>query len=435
MNTTIDFKQRHVKIKTWLILLYLFIFVVQFGFSQETKKVLFIGNSQTFYNDLPAITSDIATSLGDVLTYEESTIPGFSLQQHLNKPETMNKIRKGGWEYVILQERSSLPSLWASYVEQNVHPYVQQMKDFILEHNPCAKIILYHTWGYKLGNQAYCSTFPNVCDYVGMDNELQKRFKEMQTKFNAILSPVGPVWRTIRNFYPDIELFDPDNYHPSLKGSYTGALTFYTIIFEKDASSSTYNPGIPINEVANIKNAVKQVSFDNLTIWRDIKLDADVTFDYQIGSNLEVTFTNNTTFADSYQWDFGDGTTSTEKSPKHTFTENGNYTVKLTVNRCQGVVQINETISVGTLSINDFEKNEINIYPNPAKEILQIKLQNPDVEISVYSIEGKLLIEKLKPTSKQYLINVSSLKAGVYILNVISPDNIKAVKNKLFVIR
>ena len=418
-----------------LIVFSLFFICNSAGFSQETKKVLFIGNSQTFYNDLPSLTSDIATSLGDVLTYEESTIPSFSIQQHLNKPETMNKIRKGGWEYVIIQERSSSPALWDSYVEKNVYPYIEQMKNFILEHNPCAKIILYHTWGYKLGYQQYCSTYPNVCDYSGMDNELQKRFKEMQTKFNAIISPVGPVWRNIRSSFPDIELFDPDNTHPSLKGSYTGALTFYTIIFEKDASSSTFNPGIPTLEATNIKEVVKEVCFDNLTTWRAIVLDEDVTFNYTAVSNLEISFSNNSTFADSYLWDFGDGTTSTEKNPTHTYNSKGNYTVKLTVNRCGKSVVINNTVNLEVLSVKEIKKSKIVLFPNPVNEILKLNLSISNVIIDIYSIEGKQVYKELIPTSKKFQLNVSSFKKGVYLLRITNKENKADFKNKLFVIQ
>ncbi|WP_347172566.1 DUF4886 domain-containing protein [Polaribacter uvawellassae] len=435
MLKSIIYKNYSLSLRASFFLISFFVICNYVGYSQKTKNVLFIGNSQTFYNDLPALTSNIAASLGDVLNYEESTIPSFSLKQHLNKPETMNKIRKGGWEYVILQERSSLPALWDSFVEENVYPYLQQMKDFILEHNPCAKIVLYHTWGYKQGYQNYCSTYPNLCDYNGMDDELQKRFKEMQTKFNAIISPVGPVWRNIRNSFPDIELFDPDNTHPSLKGSFTGALTFYTIIFEKDASSSTYNPGIPNLEVTKIKDVVKEVGFDNLSVWRNIILDADVKFNYQITSNLEVTFSNTTEFADSYVWDFGDGKTSTDKNPKHTYSTDGSYIITLTVNRCDKTVIKNQTITLKTLSTQSINKGIINIYPNPTKEYLYINLPNTEVKINVFSIEGRLLFEGIKPVNKNHQLDVSILNTGLYLLRITNVNNTSDFKNKLFVIQ
>jgi len=411
------------------------ILIAQNGFSQETKNVLFIGNSQTFYNNLPKMTQNIANSVGDVLNYEQSTLPSYSFRQHINNSETRNKIRKGGWDYVILQESSSWPALWDSYVEANIYPYLQQLKDLIKETNPCAKIILYHTWGFKEGIPGYCATWPNVCNYTSMDNQLQIRFKEMASKFNMILSPVGPVWRTLRTSAPLIELFDPDNSHPSLKGSFVGAMTFYTIIFDKDASTSTYDAGIPANEIASIKDIVKTVSFDSLTTWKDIKENEDVAFEYQIGANLEVTFSNKSEFADSYLWDFGDGNTSTDKNPTHAYSVSGNYLVKLTVTRCGNSVEVIKTITEGTLSIGDFENSEIKIFPNPTSETLNIHLLNTNVEIEVYSIEGKLLIEKIQPTSKQFQLNVSVLNSGLYLLRITNTNNLSDFKNKLIVIQ
>lgn len=416
----------------FLFLFFTFLFV-QIGFSQETKKVLFIGNSQTFYNDLPKMTQNIASSLGDVLDYEESTIPSFSFRQHINNSETRNKIRKGGWNYVILQESSAWPALWNDYVEDNIYPYLQQLKDLIEETNPCAKIILYHTWGYKDGIPNSCASWPNVCSYTSMDNQLQDRFKEMATKFNTMLAPVGPVWRNLRTNFPLIELFDPDKTHPSLKGSFVGAMTFYTIFFEKDASASTYDAGIPNNEIASIKSSVKIVSYDNLSKWREIKENEDVAFDFQIGANLEVTFNNKSDFGDSYLWDFGDGNTSTDKNPKHTYTSDGKYIVKLKVTRCGKSVEVINTILEDTLSIKDLEKSNIKIFPNPVNDNLFINLPNVDIEISVYSIEGKLILEKLKPLTLNYQLDVSSLKSGLYLLRIINKNNISDFKNSLFV--
>lgn len=422
-----------IKSSIRLSLLFLCFSFIQIGFAQETKNVLFIGNSQTFYNDLPKMTQNIANSLGDVLTYEESTIPSYSLRQHINNSETRNKIRKGGWDYVILQERSAWPALWDTHVEDNIYPYLQQLKDLIEETNPCAKIILYHTWGYKDGIPSSCATWPNVCDYTSMDNQLQDRFKEMATKFNAIIAPVGPVWRSLRSNYPLIELFDPDKTHPSLKGSFVGAMTFYTILFDKDANASTYDAGIPANEIVRIKNAVKAVSFEGLSNWKNIKEDEDVSFDFQIGANLEVTFTNKTEFADSYLWDFGDGTSSSDKNPKHTYASDGKYIVKLAVNRCGKSVEVLKTIIEGTLSIKELEKSKIQLFPNPVIDNLNINFLNIDVEINVYSIEGKLLFENLKPTTKNYRLDISFLKSGLYLLRITDKNNVLKFKNSLFV--
>jgi cyclophilin family peptidyl-prolyl cis-trans isomerase len=60
----------------------------------------------------------------------------------------------------------------------------------------------------------------------------------------------------------------------------------------------------------------------------------------------EVTFTNTSMKADSYEWDFGDGTTSTEVSPKHRYGHSGNYAVVLTAKKGSKTVKSKQMIQV-----------------------------------------------------------------------------------------
>ncbi|MCF8228363.1 MAG: PKD domain-containing protein [Bacteroidales bacterium] len=66
--------------------------------------------------------------------------------------------------------------------------------------------------------------------------------------------------------------------------------------------------------------------------------DPIASFQFEISESnyLEVTFTNFSKNASSYTWDFGDGETSTEKDPVHTYAEAGSYTVKLTAKNDAG---------------------------------------------------------------------------------------------------
>lgn len=54
------------------------------------------------------------------------------------------------------------------------------------------------------------------------------------------------------------------------------------------------------------------------------------SFEWEKNGDYEVTFTNQSINADTYSWDFGDGSTSTDESPVHTYAEVGDYTVTLT---------------------------------------------------------------------------------------------------------
>ena len=73
-----------------------------------------------------------------------------------------------------------------------------------------------------------------------------------------------------------------------------------------------------------------------------------------VANGQNVIFTNNSTNADQYYWNFGDGTTSTEANPTHTYAQDGSYTVVLTsVNGC-GNVSFQQNVSVSTAPVAGF---------------------------------------------------------------------------------
>jgi len=68
----------------------------------------------------------------------------------------------------------------------------------------------------------------------------------------------------------------------------------------------------------------------------------------EVGTNRgkEIVFRNQSKYAKSFHWDFGDGSTSAEKSPRHTYTQSGIYTVTLTVKGEGGTVLFVDTIQI-----------------------------------------------------------------------------------------
>ena len=92
-------------------LIFILTLIPLFIFSQQTKDVLFVGNSYTFYNDLPEMVKQIALSFGDTLNYESSTPGGASFAMHATNATTIFKINQQAWDYVVLQAQSQEPSL------------------------------------------------------------------------------------------------------------------------------------------------------------------------------------------------------------------------------------------------------------------------------------------------------------------------------------
>ncbi|MAQ32145.1 MAG: hypothetical protein CMD26_05410 [Flavobacteriales bacterium] len=243
----------------------------------DTLDVLFIGNSYTMYNNLPSLISSIASSMGDELNTDQSLLGGASLQSHTNNNTTTNLIMSGNWDYVVLQEQSQYPSFPLWQVEQDVFPYASQLNNLVNEYNECGRTVFFMTWGRENGDQNNCENWPPVCTYEGMDDLLRERYMIMADNNNALASPVGAVWRFIRDSEYDIDLYIADGSHPSVLGSYVAAICFYTTLFQKNPLEIPWDIslGISENTAQLIHEAVKQVVYDSFEEWNIESNDID----------------------------------------------------------------------------------------------------------------------------------------------------------------
>jgi len=192
---------RSTSMKKLLILILFFSNTLVYS---QTKNVLFIGNSYTDYFNMPQIVTDIASSMGDNMTFGKSDPYGYTLYWHSTNTTTLGLIRQGGWDYVVLQEYSQYPSQPIDYVQQNVYPYAQYLSNESHTYSPGVQTIFYMTWGRRDGDASRCATEPEVCTYIGMDDLTRERYMYMANANSAMVSPVGAVWRYIRNNYPSI---------------------------------------------------------------------------------------------------------------------------------------------------------------------------------------------------------------------------------------
>ena len=208
----------------------LLLFTITLYGQGDTVKVLFLGNSYTAANNLPQLVKDVASSAGDVLIQSSNTPGGYTFQMHSTNAQSVGLIQQGGWDYMILQEQSQLPSFPIQQVVNECYPYAKYLDSIFTISNTCGETVFYRTWGRKNGDSDNCPTWPPVCTYAGMDSLLDLRYRTMADSFNGILSPVGNVWRYIRQHYPTIELYSSDLSHPSEAGSYAAACCFYTVL-------------------------------------------------------------------------------------------------------------------------------------------------------------------------------------------------------------
>ena len=269
----------------------------------DTLRVLFIGNSYTYYNNMPQMVAGFASASGDHLISSLSAPGGYTLQQHAANTTTTSLINQGNWNFVVLQEQSQYPSFPDAQVQADVFPYAKQLDQMIKAADSCAKTVFYMTWGRKNGDQSNCAFFPPLCTYQGMDSMLQLRYTMMADSNNAVLNPVAKVWRKLRTNHPSIELYENDESHPSLKGSYAIAASFYTIFFKKNPLNNSFTGGLNVNEAATIRQVVKEVVYDSLNYWYSFYPSVKAGFNFTISGNT-VSFQNSSLYSNDFQWFF-----------------------------------------------------------------------------------------------------------------------------------
>ena len=197
----------------------------------ETKtRVLFIGNSLTFANDLPGMIVQLAKSRNHVMEYEMNAPGGYRFSQHASDPNTLAKINEGNWDFVVLQEQSQLPAFSEEQVKRDVYPFAARLCRIIRKANPRVKIVFYETMAKKNGDPQNLAISPELATYAGMQKRINYSYGVMARANKALLAPVGLAWADSRREHPSLELY-ADETHPNQTGTYLAASVFYSVFF------------------------------------------------------------------------------------------------------------------------------------------------------------------------------------------------------------
>ena len=334
---------------------YFVLFIANFTYAQS-YDVLFIGNSYTYYNNLPEMISNIANNLGDTVNYDQNTPGGTSLYAHSQNQTTINKINQQNWDFVVLQDQSQRPSLSPSYVAASVYPYATQLVNLINSNYLCSEPVFYMTWGRKYGDQTNCQSYPPVCTFLGMQERLRDSYLTMGLDNNASVSPVGIAFKNSISLDSTIDLYTSDNSHPSIYGSYLAACTFYSTIFKKSSVGCSFKPNaINQSDALFLQQVASSTVLDSMFVWNVFQAQ----FDFNQNGNV-FDFINKSSNFENCIWDFGDGNQSTDFNPTHTYLQNGVYDVILTIQTNSGCLSevYSLQVNVNSTQINEYQENK-----------------------------------------------------------------------------
>ncbi len=401
---------------------FLFIFFTNLH-AQKKIKALFIGNSYTYANNLPQLIQSLSLVNGDTLQWDSYTPGGYTLQMHSNDATTLSKIAAGGWDFVILQAQSQEPSFDSAYVVDNVFPYARKLDSLIHLADSCTETVFFMTWGRKNGDAGNCAAYPQICTYAGMQGKLRERYLQMGFHNQATVSPVGCVWREVVNQNQAFDLYQSDQSHPSLHGSYLAACVFYELLFQRSVFGNTFVSSLSLSDASILQQTTHQFFSDSLPIFTSSGNIPVSSFTIQQNGNQIQCNPLGLNVA-GYQWDFGDGFTSSSSNPTHNYQNPGTFTITLNAYNTGGcIVSSSEnSVTILPLFVKEQTRNAVNLYFNDESELVVNGLISGQASaLKIYVSTGQLMRE-MKFISDTEVNFPLFLSPGIYLIQICSGD-------------
>ena len=188
-------------------------------------RILFIGNSLTYVNDLPAMVRQLgASNSARPVTVASVAFGDYSLEDHWNRGDALAAIRQGGWALVVLQQGpSALPESRANLIEWTDR-FAGEIR--------------------KVGARpAVSMVWPGLGRQEAWDS-VTDSYAAAATGAHAILFPAGEALRSAHAADPGMALFDADGFHPLPLGSLGVALVIYAVAADASPAGLTARAGV-----------------------------------------------------------------------------------------------------------------------------------------------------------------------------------------------
>ncbi len=213
-------------------------------------KVLFIGNSYTYVNDLPSMVVAMAEAAGDrKIDADRHLVGGCTFERHVKETGALDKIRSQNWDVVVLQEQSLRPIVERA----KMHEYASLLHAEAAEQG--AETVFYLTWArqhipdmqegsdpaasveyvqamYKISQAGKHTDFDTWRRQhkTGLQSGLNGGYLDIAKQLGARVAPVGIAWKKTLAADPPFVLHSPDNSHPNPTGTYLAACVFYATL-------------------------------------------------------------------------------------------------------------------------------------------------------------------------------------------------------------
>ncbi len=247
-------REKNMKNKArYCVIIFLLTFFIVFGVTgkkvhassnatQDTNKILFIGNSHTYYNNMPAIFKEIADADGINCEVSSVTASGYKLSEFADKNDeygiqVYSLLTQYEWDYVVVQENRRTLIENPTQTEKAVKTLHSLIK------KAGAKMVIYATQPNNIGYEFTLNSTKLYLTDLQIEQILTRNNFKISNEYEGLIALSGTNFMRVMLDFPEIKMYKSDNLHPTVQGSYLAACTIYHTIFGKTPYGNKFLPG------------------------------------------------------------------------------------------------------------------------------------------------------------------------------------------------
>lgn len=232
---------------------------------KDTKKVLVLGNSFTYYYSAPFILKEIARSQGHEMRMRANIKGSQYFRNHSSLELSQLAVKEGGYDFAILQDQSGQHALYYSNVTTNaaVLNETKTLVDQIKSYSPAVNPIVENTWAF-LGSSSY----EGYGSMETFDKALQGGALLICDALDVWMSPVGIAFQKARAA-GITDLYHTDNKHPNRNGAYLKACVNYLLMYGEKFDANVPDCLVSASTAKKLRDIAEEVVLGNEATYRN----------------------------------------------------------------------------------------------------------------------------------------------------------------------
>ena len=200
---------------------------------KDGDKILFVGNSHTYTNDLPGMFFEMAQAGGHGVDVYDLTEESYTLQRFSDPEDELGEIltdalQSEPWDFVVLQENTN--AAVAFNAKKDMYPYARKLDEMIKAAGGQTAFLM--TWAPEEGAGAFSREM--------VQGQLAAGYRTIAEELDALLIPGGEVFAKALEQDEELQLWGEDGQHPSVEGTYLAACTAYALLFQETPVGNPY---------------------------------------------------------------------------------------------------------------------------------------------------------------------------------------------------